>query len=82
MWPLLREVSNGLSVRLVPVLVPSLEGLWLRDLVGGTIGPYHPRMDLNRTSLGPFSGSCASALPCAAWDSFCSFRLIRIQIAF
>src|SRR6266852_6968707 len=30
---------NGLSVRLVPVLVRSSEGLWLRHLVGGTNWP-------------------------------------------
>jgi hypothetical protein len=82
MWSLIREVSNGLSVRLAPVLVPLSEGLWLRDLAGGTIDLYHSSMDLNRTSLGPFFGSCASPLPCAASDSFCPFRLIRIQIAF
>lgn len=69
------KVSNGLSVRLVPVLVPSSEGLWLRDLAGGTIdSSYRSRTEVNRTSLGPFSGSCASALLCAASDFFCWFR--------
>jgi hypothetical protein len=45
-WSLLRETSNGLSVRLVPVLVPSSEELWLRGLAGGTVDPYHSHVDL------------------------------------
>jgi MFS family permease len=43
---LLREVSNGLSVRLLPVLVPSSEGFCLRGLAGGTIDPNHLHIDL------------------------------------
>ena len=46
MWSLLREASNGLNVRLVPVLVLSSEGLWLRGLAGGTIDRYHLHIDL------------------------------------
>jgi hypothetical protein len=78
MWPSLREVSNWLSIRLVPVLVPSSEEFWLRDLAGGTIDPYYSLININDASSGPFSGSCASALLCAVSDSFCSFPLIRI----
>ena len=33
-----------LSVRLVPVLDPLSEELWLKDLAGGTIDRYHSRI--------------------------------------
>jgi hypothetical protein len=38
--------QTGLSVRLVRVLGPLLGELWLRDLAGGTIDPYHSRKHL------------------------------------
>jgi hypothetical protein len=45
-------------------------GTWLEV----NIDIYHSCINVNRSFLGPFSGSCASALPCAPSDSFCSFR--------
>jgi hypothetical protein len=85
---LLREVSDKIDlVRLVLLLVPLSEGLWLRDLAGGIVDLYTPpsraQALTDLSCLGPFSGSCASAPPCAASVSFCSSRSpIRVQIAF